>query len=148
MTPNRHVTVWIDHQEARIFHVGAAGLDEKTLHAPTHHVHKHPKGGTAEHNHPDDAHRFFKAVAHELRGAECILVVGPSTAKLELVRYAAKHDPALELKIVAVETVDHPTDRQIVAYAKRYFAADDRMQGRPSVSSPSVGSSHDGHRRA
>ena len=132
MTSNRHVAVWIDHHEARIFHVDAAGLDEKTLHAPTHHVHKHLNGPTAEHNHPDDEHRFFTAVAHELAGAERVLIVGPGTAKLQFVRYAAKHDPALDPKIVAVETVDHPTDRQVVAYAKKYFDADDRMQGRPS----------------
>ncbi len=132
MTLNRHVAVWIDHLEARIFHVDAERLEEKTLHAPTRHVHRHPKGGTAEHNHVDDAHRFFKAVAHELEGAERVLIVGPSTAKLQFVRYAAKHDPALDPKIIAVETVDHPTDRQIVAYAKKYFGADD-LQGRPSV---------------
>lgn len=136
MTPNRHVAVWIDHHEARIFHVDAAGLDEKTLHAPSRHVHKHPKGGgAAEPNHPNDAHRFFKAVAHELEDAERVLVVGPSTAKLQFVRYAVQHDPSLDPKIVAVETVDHPTDRQIVAYAKRCFAADDRMLGHPNVSS-------------
>ena len=29
--------------------------------------------------------------------------------------------------IVAVETVDHPSDAQIVAYAKRYFKTADRM---------------------
>ncbi len=135
MTSNRHVAVWMDHHEARIFHVETAGFDEKTLHAPTHHVHKHPKGGTAEHAHPDDARHFFAAVAHELETAERVLVVGPSTAKLQFIRYAAKHNPGLDPKIIAVETVDHPTDRQIVAYAKKYFADDDRMQGRPSVSS-------------
>ena len=42
------------------------------------------------------------------------------------------HHEARLFQIVAVETVDHPTDRQIVAYAKKYFDADDRMQGRPS----------------
>ena len=133
MNANRHVAVWIDHHEARIFHVDAESFDEKTVHAPTHHVHRHPKGPTAEHNHPDDAHHFFKAVAHELEGAERVLIVGPSTAKLQFIRYANKHDHALEPRIVGVETVDHPTDRQLVAYAKHYFAADDRMQGRSSA---------------
>ena len=131
MTSNRHVAVWIDHHEARIFHVDGAGLDEKTLHAPTHHLHKHPKGSAAEHNHPDDAHRFFKAVAHELAGFERVLVVGPSTAKLQFIRYATKHDPSLQGRVVGVETVDHPTDRQFVAYARRYFLADNRDGGRP-----------------
>ena len=131
ITTHRHVAVWIDHQEARVFHIDAATVDEKTLRAPTHHVHRHPKGPTAEHNHPDDAHHFFRAVARELEGAESVLVVGPSTAKLQFIRYAHKHDPSLEPRIVGVETVDHPTDRQLVAYAKHYFAIDDRKPGNP-----------------
>ena len=130
MTSNRHVAVWLDHDEARIFHIDAETIDEKTLRAPTHHVHRHPKA-SAEHDHPDDAHHFFQAVVRELEGAERILVVGPSTAKLQFIRYAFKHDRTLEPRIVGVETVDHPTDGQLVAYSKRYFAADDRMQGRP-----------------
>jgi hypothetical protein len=129
MTSNRHVAVWIDHNEARIFHVDAEQLDALTIEAPAHHVHRHPKGPTAEHNHPDDLHHFFQAVARALEGAERVLIVGPSTAKLQFIRYAHKHDPALEPRIVGVETVDHPTDPQLVAYAKRHFAADDRKQG-------------------
>ncbi len=105
MTSNRHVVLWIDHSEARIFHVDA------------------------ENNHPDDAHRYFREVARALEGAERVLVVGPSTAKLQFIRYAYKHDRTLEPRIAGVETVDHPTDGQLLAYAKRYFAADDRMQG-------------------
>jgi stalled ribosome rescue protein Dom34 len=132
MTSNRHVAVWLDHDEARIFHVDAKTLDEKTLHAPTHHVHRHPKA--EDRDHPDDAHHFFQAVARELQGAERVLVAGPSTAKLHFIRYAFQHDRTLEPRIVGVETVDHPTDRQLVAYAKQYFTADDRMQGRPPTS--------------
>jgi stalled ribosome rescue protein Dom34 len=131
MHSHRHVTVWIDHSEARIFHIDAEKLDEKTLMAPTHHLHRHPKGPTAEHNHPDDARRFFRAVAHALRDAERVLVLGPSTAKLQFIRYACKDDVSLEPRLIGVETVDHPTDRQLVAYSKKYFAADDRLQGRP-----------------
>jgi hypothetical protein len=131
MNSNRHVTVWIDHAEARIFHIDAEGGDEKTVAAPAHHVHRHPKGPTAEHNHPDDVHRFFRDVARELEGVERVLVVGPSTAKLQFVRYACNEDRSLEARIVGVETVDHPTDRQLLAYSKRYFAADDRVQALP-----------------
>jgi stalled ribosome rescue protein Dom34 len=131
-TSNRHVAVWIDHHEAHIFHVDAESADEKTVCSPAPHVHRHPKGAGSEHNHPDDAHKFFRAVAQALEGAERVLVVGPSTAKLQFIRYAYKHDSTLEPRIVGVETVDHPTDGQLVAYSRRYFAADDRMQGRPA----------------
>jgi hypothetical protein len=44
------------------------------------------------------------------------------------VKYVHQHAHALEPKIVGVETVDHPTDGQIVAYAKTYFLAADRLR--------------------
>src|SRR5208283_2322976 len=113
--------VWIDHHEARIFSAKAGEFDESTVRSPAQHVHRHPKGPTAEHNHPDDVHRFFHDVARALEGADPILIVGPSTAKLQFFRYVQKHEHALEPRIAGLETVDHPTDAQIVAYAKRYF---------------------------
>jgi len=50
-----------------------------------------------------------------------MLIVGPSTAKLEFLRYIEKHDSVRGPKVVGVETVDHPTDGQLAAYAKSYF---------------------------
>jgi hypothetical protein len=39
-----------------------------------------------------------------------------------------QHDHALEAKVVGIETVDHPSDGQIVAFAKKYFKRADRMR--------------------
>jgi stalled ribosome rescue protein Dom34 len=128
-TASRHVTVWIDHAEAQIFHVESGRIDDETVRAPTHHIHRHPKGLTADHNHPDDAHHFFRDVGRAIDHAARVLVVGPSTAKLQFIRYASQHDRTLESRIVGVETVDHPTDRQLVAYSRKYFEADDRLHG-------------------
>jgi len=76
MTSSLHAAVWLDHQEARVFHVGREGFDD-----------------------------------------------------LQFVRYLREHDPALEAKVVGLETVDHPTDAQLVAYVKRYFhVADARVR--------------------
>jgi hypothetical protein len=33
----------------------------------------------------------------------------------------AKYDQSLEAKVVGVETVGHPTDRQLVAHARHHF---------------------------
>jgi transposase len=38
------------------------------------------------------------------------------------------YSPKLMSAIVGVETVDHPSDAQLVAYARKYFKATDRMQ--------------------
>ena len=121
MTSPIHAALWLDHHEARIVHVDRAGFDEKTIQSPHQHVHRHPKGATQPHEHPDDQNRFFKEVAQALAGSEEILVVGPSTAKLHFVRYLHQHDRPLEAKIAGLETVDHPTDAQLLAYVKQYF---------------------------
>ena len=39
-----HAVVWIDHTEARIFHVHPDAADELGILSPQHHVHRHPKG--------------------------------------------------------------------------------------------------------
>jgi len=66
-------------------------------------------------------------VVELLQGAHEILVVGPGSAKLELIRHIHKHDHVMEPKVMGVETVDHPSDGQLVAYARKYFKARDRM---------------------
>lgn len=113
--------VWIDHHEARVFGVDDALFDEAKVLAPAQHVARHPKPATREHDHPEDMHRFLREVAAALETAGQILIVGPSTAKLELLRYLGREARATELKVVGVETVDHPTDGQLIAYARRYF---------------------------
>ena len=113
--------VWIDHHEARVFGVDDAMFDEAKVLAPTRHIARHSKPATHEHDHPEDMHRFLRDVTGTLESATTILVVGPSTAKLELLRHLGKEARATEAKVVGIETVDHPTDGQLVAYARRYF---------------------------
>lgn len=117
-----HMAVWMDGGEAKVFHVEAEHFDEAKVNSPKHHIHRHPKheqsGG---HGHADDAVHFFRDVAHALAEATEILVVGPSVTKLQFSRYLHKNNPALEARIVGLETVDHPTDRQLVAYVRTYF---------------------------
>lgn len=117
----KQMAVWIDHQEARIFHVDARNFDEKTVA----HAHKHSKGGDNKvENHPDDDHRFFRDVAHQLAGAEQVLVLGPGVTKAQFFKYAGEHNQALASQIVAVEDADHPSDKQIVAHVRHHFHID------------------------
>jgi stalled ribosome rescue protein Dom34 len=118
----QQVAVWMDSEEARVFRVGSKGFDKATVHSPTHHVHRHPKDQlTRTHNHPDDEHRFFRALADNLKDAEQILILGPSMTKLLFLRYLEKSVPALEARVVGLETADRPTDRQIAAHVRVYF---------------------------
>lgn len=128
MTMSKHVAIWIDHKEAHIFQIYPDKVDAEIVFAPQHlrHRHRYPKGAEVK-DRPDDAKRFFHEVAGLVEAGDEVLVVGPSTAKLEFVRYIEKHDHSLGPKVVGVETVDHPTDGQLVAYAKTYFKRVDRM---------------------
>jgi stalled ribosome rescue protein Dom34 len=127
-TMSKHTLVWLDHQEAHIIDVQPESSSETTLLAPARHLHRHPKGASEAKAHPEDAKHFFDDVAKALEHAQEILVVGPGTAKLHFLKYVHKHQHTLEPRIFGVETVDHPTDKQLIAYAKHYFTAADRMR--------------------
>jgi stalled ribosome rescue protein Dom34 len=127
-TMSKHAAVWLDHREARIFHIDPEHVDEETLkaHRPVHH--QHPLGPDGAKAHPEDDRKFFHGIARALDTAMDILIVGPSTAKLQFIRHVHRFEHALEPKIVGVETVDHPTDGQIVAYAIKYFKRTDNLR--------------------
>ncbi len=113
--------LWIDHQEAHVFHVDPESFTVSTLRAPTH-VLRHPRGQASPHHHPDDQGRFFAAVAQSLAGSESVLLLGPADAKLHFRDYVTAHAATLSFGIAGVETVDHPTNRQVAAFVRQYFA--------------------------
>ena len=117
-----HAVTWIDHKEARVFHLHPDSTEETTVLAPQHHVHRHAQGSAHSKDYLADARRFFKEVARTLEGADALLIVGPSSAKLEFFRYLHEHDRRLEARVVGVESADHPTDGEIIARARACFA--------------------------
>ena len=122
-----HAVVWIDHREAKVFHFSPTDVEKLVLHPdnPTKQVHRKANSIGSGHAAPDQD--FLHAVAHAVAGAGAVLIAGPADAKHELVTHIEKHDPALKKIIAGVETVDHPSDGQLLAYAKKYFAAKDRL---------------------
>jgi stalled ribosome rescue protein Dom34 len=124
-----HVAVWLDHQEARVFRIADDSFDESTFRLNIRHLRRHPDRNASEADRSEDAKRFFHEVSRALSAADEVLVVGPSTAKLHFLKYVHAHDPKLEARIVGVETVDHPTDPQLAAFARTYFRNADRMRG-------------------
>lgn len=121
MPTHFHAVVWLDHTQAKIFHLGLSGDDEITLHPhlQTRHLHHHANSTGSGHAAID--RHFLEEIAAALSDAGEILIIGPAGAKTELAKYIRDKHPALGQRIVAVEAVDHPTDRQIVAHAKQHF---------------------------
>lgn len=123
-----HAVVWLDHAQARILSFNPDDIEATRLLSHPAHRQVHHKAGTIGAGKAEEDREFFQGITAALDKAGEVLIVGPGTAKLDLIRYLHRHDPALEPKIVGVETVDHPTDHQIVAYARHYFHAADRMR--------------------
>jgi len=123
----KHAVIWIDHSEAHVIHFDAEASESDVIKTKSTHPHLHHKSGSTGAGHARAADDYLRAVAEAVADAGEILVVGPGSAKLELVRHAERHDPQVAKTIVGVETVDHPTDRQLLAYARKYFVRIDQM---------------------
>jgi stalled ribosome rescue protein Dom34 len=127
MSEHYHAIVWIDHKEAKLFHFNATDVDKVIIpsHATGHHLHH--KANTTGSGHLGVDKEFFKRVAAALNHTGAILVTGPANAKLEFKNYLGEHLPDLVKRIRGVESLDHPTDGALVALARKFFKADDRM---------------------
>ena len=125
---SKHAAVWIDHEQARISRLRHGTIEHQTVATPEHVYHKHSSGSEGAQQHPEDTRKFFHDVARSLDGSEKILVVGPSTAKLEFLRYLRKHDREIERSVVGIETVERPTDGQLAAFETEYFDERERAQ--------------------
>jgi hypothetical protein len=124
-----HAVVWLDHAEAHIMSFSAEEAEAKHIQAHSKHKNLHHKAGIPGSGHDPENQAYYHAVGQGVAEAKEILVVGPSSAKLFLIKHLEKHDAALAARVVGVETVDHPTDGQLLAYARHYFQAADRMRG-------------------
>ncbi len=101
---------------------------EASIIRPKHpHSHLHAKSGSVGSGKSAEDKQYYQAIANALQGAEEILVVGPAQAKLQLIKHLHIHDSQIGNKVVGVESIDHPTDAQLVAYARKYFVAKDQM---------------------
>ena len=121
MPTHFHAIVWIDHSQAKVFHVGPSGEDEIALHPhlPTRHLHH--KANSIGSGHAGFDKEFFAQVMNAVSDAGEILIIGPASAKTELAKYLREQPSGIGDRIVAVEAADHPSDHEIVAHAKKYF---------------------------
>jgi stalled ribosome rescue protein Dom34 len=121
MPTHFHAIVWIDHSQAKVFHIGMSGKDEVVLHPhlPTRHLHH--KANEIGSGHVGFDKEFLAQVMNAVSDAGEIMIIGPAGAKTELARFLREQHPNVGERVVAVETADHPSDGEIVAYARKHF---------------------------
>ena len=121
------IGLWIDHRQAVIVVVTDAG--EETKHIISN-MEKHVRfsSGSSEDGSQEDVrdrqfenhlNSYYDEVVTVIRDADAIQIFGPGEAKGELEK-RLDHE-GLKDRIVAVETVDKMTDRQIAAKVREHF---------------------------
>jgi stalled ribosome rescue protein Dom34 len=125
--PLFHAVVLVDHQHAQVLQFDATQVQAQNLKAHSHPTKQHGSSVRTE-------HEFFGQVCDALAGIPEVLVTGSHTAQADFRHYVTKHRPALAAHLVGYETVDHPSENQLVALARAFFLKHDRMSGVPTPS--------------
>lgn len=127
-TARRQALVWVDHHEARIvrplpesaeFETTAVTGDDGATHGRKH------DGG---HRHPVSS-AFAERIALAVADCTALAVVGPSTAKSELMTQLRSRHHSLAERVAVVETLDRESDAQLAAHARQVFERLDQMHG-------------------
>lgn len=123
-----NAVVWLDHVKAHVIHFDKDVAESASLKTHSTHPHPHQKHGDDSHATEDDNTAFFTDIAAALADTQQILVVGPGAEKTAFVKYLTDSVPAVAHKVKATETVDHPSDGQLLAFARQHFVDAGGMQ--------------------
>ena len=118
-----HVVVWLDQAEAHVIHFNRDDAETEVIKTAS--VHQHRKAGVDISIQAEQDPAYLNEIAAALDGAREILIVGPGQAKLTLIKHLEKQHAGVADKVVSVETVDHPSDSQLLGYARKYFVKAD-----------------------
>ena len=108
--------LWLDHEHAKTYNLLGDKIEIDSFKRTEI---KHHTSSQVE-NHKDYS-KYFNEVMKHLTNSNEILLVGPGTAKTQFKHHLEKHHQDMLKKIVGTETVDHPTDNEIVALARKFF---------------------------
>jgi stalled ribosome rescue protein Dom34 len=121
MTTSRAV-VLIDHHSARIQQFDSEGSHVTQVKDHVHDTRQHRSAGRAE-------KEFFAAVSDDLAGITEILITGSRLGQAAFRDFIDAHRPALRKQIAGWETVDHPSEGELLALARKFFLGHDRLVG-------------------
>ena len=109
-----HAVAWIDHHNAQVLQIDAEQVLDQKVKEHVRYTRQHGSKVRSE-------HEFFAEICDALTGIESALVAGSRTAQADFRHYVEKHRPAVEAQIAGWETVDHPTEGEIVKMAREFF---------------------------
>ncbi len=128
MNKHFHFLVWVDHEVAKIVNFNDQEAMCSVVRSARGHPHLHHKANARGSGHVGIDKDFMERIARELESAGAVVIAGPASAKTELVQHIYQHHAKLASCLSGVETLDHPTDGELIAFGRRFFRADDRMR--------------------
>lgn len=117
-----NAVVWIDHTNAQVIHFDKDASESESLKTHSTHPHPHQRHGDT-HANEDDNSRFYDDIAAALKDSAQVLIVGPAQEKTAFMAYLTAKVPAVAQKVKAVETVDHPSNGELLSHARKYFVS-------------------------
>lgn len=114
-----HAIVQIDHHAAKVMQLDAEEFQLRKVTAHRHDTGQHGSAVRSE-------HEFFAEVCESLDGVSRVLIAGGHSAQADFRHYVVTHQPALLARIAGWETIDRPTEGQLLALARKVLAINDR----------------------
>ena len=115
-----HAIVWLDQTEAHVIHFSRSESESEVVKTSS----QHKKDGVPGNNRAVESTGYLDEIATALMPSKEILIVGPGQEKLAFIKHLNKSHAEIGDKVVSVETVDHPSDGELLEYARKYFAKD------------------------
>ena len=120
-----HAVAFVDHQSAQVMQFGSEHMVESKIHSHAHYTRQHGSAVRSE-------HEFFAEVCKALEGIAEVLVAGGHKGLADFRHYVERHSPSTAKRITGYEVVDHPSEKELVALARKHFVKYDQMVGTPS----------------
>jgi stalled ribosome rescue protein Dom34 len=110
--------IWIDREHAQFYLLSNDKMERREFRGHHQEHHRHVRDSIEKER---EERGLFQEAGQALEGADKILILGPGMAKHHFRNYMVEQKPLLAKKIIGVETVDHPSDGQIAALARKFY---------------------------
>lgn len=117
-----HAVAFVDHHSAQVLQFDSVQVMERKVREHQSFTRQHASSVRTE-------HAFFGQVCDALQGIAEVLVTGGHSGLADFKHYVDNHRPLTAKSIVAYQVVDHPSEAELVALARKHFHQYDQMHG-------------------
>jgi hypothetical protein len=122
-----HAVVWLDHRSARVISFSLDSSDVTEIESGREDRRLHRKSGIPGSGHAATDLAMFDEVVAAIGDVRSVLLTAPGTAKKAFQQHLEDEHPEVARRIVGVETIDHPSTGELLAFGQAFFKRFDRL---------------------